>query len=80
MPYSTKMLHWMASGIKWFFISSFIVFKNMKNRKSLVLTLLKTVHACDSIQCSRPTTLWRVFQLCRHSFHIECKYVRHKRV
>ena len=42
----------------------------MKN-KTLPLILLKQ-SMCSSIHCSRQSILWRVFQGCGHSFHIEC--------
>ncbi len=43
----------------------------MKNYKFFTFNSPKN-RACDSIQCSRESTLWRVFQGCGHSFHIEC--------
>ena len=27
---------------------------------------------CDSTECTRQSTFWRVFRGCGHSFHIEC--------
>ena len=43
----------------------------MKNKKFFTINSLKN-RACDSIQSSRQSMLWRVFEGCGHLFHIEC--------